>query len=584
MNDMPKHPRLILRGLTFWHRASIPVDIRGSYPKTEETFSLRTKDPHEAVIRVRKAAAEVDARFAAHRLQLARDLSPPVAELTKEQLARIEELYFAHLLQEDEEARLEGFAEEDGIKPALPTPTFEEHADTAEDLGADARHLLARGKGDVFFRSEAEEVLTWDGLDVKLADQSSSWKLAQRAVQSATVKAQASIAARNRGDVVVTPEMTALPPKEAVGLLASSVRKKWIAERSKSRWVAKTKHEHEVWSQRFLDLVGDKPVGSYTKADGRTFKEALQQLPPNWSKHPQLRELEMGKAAARAAEMQLEPMSDKNVNKLMNFVSAMWMWAARQYDEVQNSPFAGLKIETSHRAREERDPFTPQELTRIFRAPIYTGCLSAARWKEPGPHVLSDSGRYWVPLISLFSGARLGEIVQLRTADVKEEQGVLYFSLDDEEEDQRLKNANSRRRIPVHPELTRLGFVELLRKRRAAGSPRLFPDLEMGKDGYYSSPFSKYFGRFLRSIGAKAKKNAFHSFRHSFEDACLDAELPVELTNTLQGHGEDGMAARYGKGHTLRKLEEGMRRVRYDGLDLSHLVGGTVTSGDLPKT
>jgi integrase len=571
MEDMPKHPRLIRRGSTFWHRASIPTDIRDSYPKTEETFSLRTKDPHEAIIRVRRAAAEVDARFAAHRLQLARELSPPVAELTRDQVAKIEELYYAHLLQEDEETRLEGFAEDDGGTLALPTPTFEEHASAAEDLGADARHLLARGKGDVFFRSEAEEVLTWEGLEVRLADQSPSWKLAQRAMQSATVRAQASIAARNQGDVVVTPEVAATPPEEATGLLASSIRKKWIAERSKSRWVAKTKHEHEVWSQRFLDLVGDKPIGSYTKADGRTFKEALQQLPPNWSKHKDLRDLDMAKAAARSAELQLAPMSDKNVNKLMNFVSAMWVWAAKHYDEVRSNPFNGLKIETKQRARDERDPFSTEDLKRIFNAPIYVGCHSKQRWKVPGTEVLLDTGQYWVPLISLFSGARLGEIVQLRLVDVKEEYGVTYFWLDDEEEDQRLKNENSRRSIPVHPELIRLGFGDLLKRRRASGATRLFPDLKIGKDGYYSSPLSKYFGRFLVSVGAKTKKTAFHSFRHSFEDACRDAELPLELTNALQGHGVEGMAGRYGRGYVLKKLNEAMQRVSHDGLDLSHL-------------
>ena len=41
---MPGHPRLYRRGATYWHRAAVPVDIKKSYPKTEETFSLGTKD------------------------------------------------------------------------------------------------------------------------------------------------------------------------------------------------------------------------------------------------------------------------------------------------------------------------------------------------------------------------------------------------------------------------------------------------------------------------------------------------------------------------------------------------------------
>jgi hypothetical protein len=35
-------------------------------------------------------------------------------------------------------------------------------------------------------------------------------------------------------------------------------------------------------------------------------------------------------------------MSDKNINKIMQFVGSLWLWAARQYDEVAGSPFKGL--------------------------------------------------------------------------------------------------------------------------------------------------------------------------------------------------------------------------------------------------
>ncbi|WP_325052682.1 DUF6538 domain-containing protein [Sinorhizobium meliloti] len=41
---MPSHPRLIKRGNVYWFRSSIPRDIKQSYPKTEEIFSLNTRD------------------------------------------------------------------------------------------------------------------------------------------------------------------------------------------------------------------------------------------------------------------------------------------------------------------------------------------------------------------------------------------------------------------------------------------------------------------------------------------------------------------------------------------------------------
>jgi len=57
---MPGHTRLYRRGAVYWHRASVPVDIADSYPKTEETFSLRTRDYQQALKLVRVQAVRVD--------------------------------------------------------------------------------------------------------------------------------------------------------------------------------------------------------------------------------------------------------------------------------------------------------------------------------------------------------------------------------------------------------------------------------------------------------------------------------------------------------------------------------------------
>ncbi len=53
LEKMPGHPRLYRRGATYYHRAAVPKDIMDSYPKREETFSLKTKDHAEAIRRVR---------------------------------------------------------------------------------------------------------------------------------------------------------------------------------------------------------------------------------------------------------------------------------------------------------------------------------------------------------------------------------------------------------------------------------------------------------------------------------------------------------------------------------------------------
>lgn len=172
------------------------------------------------------------------------------------------------------------------------------------------------------------------------------------------MRAGEAIAARNSGDVVATPEVTVVPAPRATQSSsphASVVRADWIAEKSTSAWVQKTRNEHSVWSQHFLDLVGDRPVGDYSKADGRAFKLALQRLPPNWNKQMPLKELSFGQAAQKAGELGLDPMSDKNINKIIGFIAAFWNWAAENYDEVKGNPLDKLKIKIKGHARDDRD-------------------------------------------------------------------------------------------------------------------------------------------------------------------------------------------------------------------------------------
>ena len=98
LEKMPGHPRLYRRNATYYHRAAIPTDIAATYPKSEETFSLKTKDHREAVRLVRVAAAQVDQRFSAHRTAMSR---PAQQDITPEQIRMIHDVYFQHLLEED---------------------------------------------------------------------------------------------------------------------------------------------------------------------------------------------------------------------------------------------------------------------------------------------------------------------------------------------------------------------------------------------------------------------------------------------------------------------------------------------------
>ena len=564
---MSGHPRLYRRNATYYHRAAVPVDIQQTYGKAEEKFSLGTKDYREALKLVRIAAVEVDQRFDEHRAKLAANAAPLAKELTEEQIKQFGETAYHSWLYFDDFLRGQGFGQASGRSEENVAEIFEAYRSGIEARMRMHKSHFARGQVRPIDEEIALDFLK-DLMGIKLDPASPSLRRAVVENQKAAIRAQKAIAERAEGEVIETPPMPAAANKKSsqafVPLLSDAVRA-WAAEKAKTSWVAKTEREHRVWMQHFIETAGDRPLDDYTKADARAFKAVLMQIPPNWNKHKPLQGItKLTEAAEKANKIGLAAMSDRNVNKILGFVGSFWTWAEGQYDETPANLFKGVKLKINKRARDDRDPFTMDELKAIFSAPVYTGCKSLREWSQPGDLVPSDAGIYWVPLISLFSGARMGEIIQLRVADVKEEDGIAYLSVNAEEEDQHLKNLNSWRSIPIHPKLIEMGFLKLVEQRKAEKTERLFPDLKKGKDGYYSSPFSKHFNRFLRSVGAKRDKTSFHSFRHNFEDACRDNGVSKELMDALQGHGESGMSGRYGKGYSLQRLDEAMRKVEYD--------------------
>ena len=69
----------------------------------------------------------------------------------------------------------------------------------------------------------------------------------------------------------------------------------------------------------------------------------------------------------------------------------------------------------------------------IFHAPLYTGCKDDGRnYNKVGTNHPRRI-RFWLPLIALFTGARINEICQLHTDDVQEKNGILFISINEED-------------------------------------------------------------------------------------------------------------------------------------------------------
>jgi integrase len=303
------------------------------------------------------------------------------------------------------------------------------------------------------------------------------------------------------------------------------------------RWRAERQPPPKTWAEwsttrkRFEQVIGgDFPVRSITKAHFRAFKESLLRTPKR-----------------HGNEAMLSPAS---VTKGLGAIRSVLSWAVGQgYLEV--NPADGIRHAGARSAeqRSRRLPYDADDLNRIF-----------GQKRESG----ADT---WLPLLGLWSGARLEELGGLRVEDVKESDRVPHFFIR-AADGRRLKNRGSERRIPIHPELVRAGFLDYLAERKRAGDVLLFPQLKADSHGTRTRMWGKRFARHVRLVcGVTDKRKAsFHSLRHSFVDAAR-AVMIEEHRHAITGHSGGGVGRTYGTSVPLSVLAESMAKVRYARID-----------------
>jgi integrase len=288
---------------------------------------------------------------------------------------------------------------------------------------------------------------------------------------------------------------------------------RFFALPEKAKMTERSKLGYRVTFRILTELMGaNTPINQINRVDCRRVQEIFTILPANSTKRfPNLTVLQM---VDKAQKMKLEPMNPVSANTYIMRLSSMLGWAVRE-GLITNNPAQGLLLPETESAKDKRQPFTPNELKAIFSA------------EKMLQHKRSNSAAFWIPMLSLWTGARLNELCQLHTADIQTRDGIACIVIA-AGDGKRLKTAHSQRIIPLHTKLIELGFLEYVQQVHATGETKLFPHLKLGSKGSTSDGFSKDFARFLKTNHIKSTKNCFHSFRHNFRDALREAGIERE--------------------------------------------------------
>lgn len=298
--------------------------------------------------------------------------------------------------------------------------------------------------------------------------------------------------------------------------------------------------------QLLVEFEGDLALGRVTPDVLRHFRdEHLSRMP---ARENQVR-LRHGSASMtesiRAIDGQDWPrMSAAERDMRMQWLYRMFRWFHAQ-KWITDDPCTGLRGEsvltkTERKqvasARRPREEFTKSELHSIFTAPVY----QVASWKatKAGTFRTFQPFHYWLPLLGQFTGARIGELCQLHLDDVGCEDDVWYIDINERTPDKSLKNTWSARRVPLHPKLLELGFVQWCERLRSEGFKRLFPELSWNPTNRYSKEPIRAMSQFFVQLGMpRDGTKVFHSFRHGVNNNLQKhSGMPDIMRKRLMGH------------------------------------------------
>lgn len=325
---------------------------------------------------------------------------------------------------------------------------------------------------------------------------------------------------------------------------------KYIEEQVRGdNWTNKTKLQQTARFGLLEEILSPAlPSSQITVELARQVKDTLCKVPKNRSKNPKTRDLPL----AQAVEIpDVERLGVPTINKHLALYDSLFSWAkSNQY--VEHSPFHGLALKKSKRQDNSRAHFSPEQLALIY------AMLTADHAQTP-----RKDYQKWGVLIGMFTGARLNEIAQLQVSDIRQEDGIWFFDINDEPEEARLKTKASKRKVPIHSRLLGLGLLEYVEKVKSRNEDRLLYELSYTKGNGYGRNLGRWFNeKFLPSLAIKKDNLVFHSFRHTVVTQLLQNNAEGPVVKAIVGHTQEGVTYEtYFKGFKIQQLKDAIELI-----------------------
>jgi integrase len=225
-----------------------------------------------------------------------------------------------------------------------------------------------------------------------------------------------------------------------------------------------------------------------------------------------------------------KPISGKTVKDSdLAGLKTLFGWAVSNR-KLTSNPATGITIKLGKPQKLRGKGLTEEEANAILQAAL----------KVTGEG-RTDAARRWVPWLAAYTGARVGELAQLRRQDVTKEGDHWVLLLTPEAG---TIKTNEARKVVLHPHLVELGFPAF---GEAAQPGHLF--LKPAKSGDVLGPLQGLKNRlseFVRTVISDPNVAPMHGFRHRFKTVGMDCGIPTRILDAIQGHAARTAGDGYG--------------------------------------
>ena len=341
----------------------------------------------------------------------------------------------------------------------------------------------------------------------------------------------------------------------------------------KQGWIGSTRETNELTLNNFITYC-DKPAAAFNKEDAERYFEILRKIPKQFNNADHSKKLKDDLTIEKMLDDNFDPSSyetlaPSTMRTYISTIAAFFTWAVEYKDIESLQPAIKILKLTKKKlsSKSNRRHFSEAELKTLFeddnpaKENYVKGFKSKNSKRLVEPHL-----KYWMPLLSLYTGATIAELCQLHLSDIRKhnardgsEHWIIDFQEHMDDIESRLKTDYRPRLIPVHNILLNLGFVDYTQDLVEKGEIELFPtakrrnipkhedEAEQGKADFAAE--SRWWATYSGKAGVKDKNVVFHSFRHNVNTFLDGDHIPDELLNAIGGHTSNVMGKTvYSKG------------------------------------